>query len=420
MFFYHFAWMIIVLSFLPLVPILRSRRFIERAGLSLPEDRPERGSIWIHALSVGEVLSAIPLVKSLNQKYPEKGIVFTVATPQGMEIARNELEKDVTALLTMPLDFWWSIRRIVNYIRPSFFILIETDVWPGLISHLRNRGIKTILVNGRISPRTFASYKKFSYATRFMLNLIELFMMQSDLDRGRLLKIGIGPDKVRTVGNIKFDRTWLSMNEEEHKQWLDTLDLGHEDEVWVAGSTHQGEERIILEVFGRLRSIFSNLRLIIAPRRVERSEDIKSFFLNRGFKAILKTEIPVNGRPYDVLILNTLGELGRIYGIAEICFVGGSLIPIGGHNLLEPASLGRPVLFGPHTHNFVLMSRLLVEARGGQMVKDGEELFRAMKGLLSDPEKYKKMGRQAKEFVEMNKGALERVMGYIDGYIESK
>ncbi|MDY7037279.1 MAG: glycosyltransferase N-terminal domain-containing protein, partial [Thermodesulfobacteriota bacterium] len=175
MFFYHFAWMIIVLSFLPLVPMLRSRRFIERAGLSLPEDRIERGSIWIHALSVGEVLSAIPLVRSLNKKYPKKGIVFTVTTLQGMEIARKELERDVTALLTMPLDFWWSMRRIVHFIRPSCFILIETDVWPGLISYLRNRGIKTILVNGRISPRTFASYKKFRYLTRFMLNLIDFF-----------------------------------------------------------------------------------------------------------------------------------------------------------------------------------------------------------------------------------------------------
>jgi len=208
------------------------------------------------------------------------------------------------------------------------------------------------------------------------------------------------------------------MGEEEYNHWLDILNLAPGNDIWVAGSTHRGEENIILDVFGRLRTFFPTLRLIIAPRRVERAEDINRLVLGKGFKSILKTELTVNGKPYDVLILDTLGELERIYGIAKISFVGGSLAPIGGHNLLEPASFGKPVLFGPHTHNFFLMSQLLVEAGGGKRVKDEEDLFKTMKELLTDPERSNDMGRHAKEFVELSRGALERVMEHVKGYID--
>ncbi|MFQ5904057.1 MAG: 3-deoxy-D-manno-octulosonic acid transferase, partial [Candidatus Binatia bacterium] len=312
------------------------------------------------------------------------------------------------------------IRRMVNIIKPSLFILVETDIWPGLITYLRKRGIKTILVNGRISPRTFRSYWRFRFLTRIMLNSLELCLMQSDLDRDRLLQIGIGTEKVKTVGNIKFDRDWEPMGEEEYKNWLNILNLKFGNDIWVAGSTHHGEENIILDVFGRLRRFFPTLRLIIAPRRVERAEDLKELIMGKGFKFSLKTELPVNGEPYDVLILDTLGELERIYGIAKVSFVGGSLIPIGGHNLLEPASFGKPVLFGPHTHNFVLMSQLLIEAGGGKRVKDGGDLFKAVKELLADPEQSSRMGRKAKEFVETSRGALGRVAEHIEAYIDAK
>jgi len=244
--------------------------------------------------------------------------------------------------------------------------------------------------------------------------------MQSDLDRERLLQIGIASSKAKTVGNIKFDRDWLPMGEEEYNSWLNTLNRQPGDSLWVAGSTHEGEEKIILDVFARLRSFFPLLRLIIAPRKTERTEDIYRLSSNMGLKTVLKTGLRADGDPYDVLILNTLGELGRIYGIGKISFVGGSLVPVGGHNLLEPASFERPVLFGPHTHNFVLMSQLLIEAGGGKRVEDSEDLFETMKELLSDPDRSNRMGRKAREFVEMNRGALGRVMEHIEGYIEAK
>lgn len=416
LFFYNFAWTVIIILSLPLIPLVKKRRFFERAGLGLPPDRLKK-SIWIHALSVGEVVSAIPLVRSLNRKYPRKNIVFTVTTPQGMKIACKELEGAVKVLLPMPLDFWWSVQRVVNYIKPSFFILIETDLWPGLIFYLKRRGIKTVLINGRISPRTFRSYRRFRFFIRIMLNSLELCLMQSDLDRRRLLQIGIGPDRVKVVGNIKFDHDWLPMAKNDYEHWLNILALKHEDDIWVAGSTHQGEEEVILDVFKRLRLSFPLLRLIIAPRRIERAGDTCRLSLNKGLKTVLKTELTKYREPYDVLILNTIGELRKIYGVGKISFVGGSLVPIGGHNLLEPAAFGLPVLFGPHTDNFVLMSQLLVETGGGRRVKDEEDLFETIKELLSDPERSKRMGRKARKFVAMNRGALGRVMDLLEIYL---
>ncbi len=418
LFIYHLIWTCLVILSLPLFFFIKRRRILERLGIRLPLDPPKEESIWIHALSVGEVVSALALVKAVGLQYPEKDVVFTVTTEQGKEIAGKELQNKVRTLLTMPLDFWWSVRRVVNFIRPSLLILVETDIWPGLIGYLKKRGTKVVLINGRISPRTFRSYRKFRFFARRMFNAMDSCMMQSDLDKNRLLQIGVEEEKVKTVGNIKFDRDWVPMGEEEYEDLLNTLNLEPQNEIWVAGSTHQGEEDIILDAFGNLRRLFPLLRLIIAPRRVERAGDISRLVMDKGSKSVLKTEIPMKGEPYQVLILDTIGELERIYGIAKISFVGGSLTPIGGHNLLEPASFGRPVLFGPHTDNFVLMSQLIIEAGGGRRVRDGEDLFETMKALLSDPEQSNRMGLRAKKFVETSRGALRRVMENIKGCLD--
>lgn len=409
-FLYHFAWTLLIFFCIPLLSLTSKRRLIERLTLSLPRDFLDAGNIWIHALSVGEVVSALPLVETLRLKYPEKDIVFTVATTRGMAVARKELEGKVRVLLTMPVDFWWSVFRITNFVKPSVFILVETDIWPGLVDHLRRRGVKSVLINGRISPRTFRSYQRFPIFVRAMFRPFESCLMQSDLDRERLCKIGINPEKVRTVGNIKFDRDWTPMGQGEHKKWLDCLRLEPDRLIWVAGSIHRGEEEILLDVFKRLRRSFEKLHLILAPRRVEESYDILRQARGMGLNAVLKTEVKNNTRHHDVLILNTLGELGRIYGLGQVSFVGGSLVPVGGHNLLEPANFGCPVLFGPHTHNFVQMSESLVEAGGGWRVSSGDELCEAVKTLFVDKGMRKEMGRLAKGFVERNRGAVERVI----------
>ena len=416
-FLYHLIWTCLIILSLPLMFFTKRHRMLHRLGIGLPTVPPKEGSIWIHALSVGEVLSAIPLVKAVGMECPDKDIVFTVTTVQGKEIAHKELQGEVRVLLTMPVDFWWSVARVVNFNRPALFVLVETDIWPGLMGHLKKRGVKSVVVNGRISPRTFRSYRRFRFLARRMLNSVDSWMMQSDLDRDRLLQIGIEGEKAKTVGNIKFDRDWEPMGEDEYRNLLSALHLESDHDIWVAGSTHRGEEDILLDVFGRLQSFFPTLRLIIAPRRVERAEEINRLVMDKGFESVLKAQLPVNGAPYEVLVLDTLGELERIYGLAKISFVGGSLTPKGGHNLLEPASFGKPVLFGPHTHNFVLMSQLLIEAGGGKRVQDGEDLFEAMKALLSNPETSNQMGRNAREFVGTSRGALGRVMENIKGIL---
>lgn len=417
LFLYHCAWTLIVLLGLPIFSAIRNRRFIDRVFLELPAQTPWERGIWIHALSVGEVTSAIPLVRALRREYPQEDIIFTVTTRQGMEIARREIGDEVSLLLPMPLDFWWSLGKLIQCIKPALFILVETDIWPGLISLLKKKGIKTVLINGRISPRTLRSYNKCRFFIRRLFNSFELCLMQTDLDRKRILSIGVAPGKVKTAGNIKFDSDWLPMGDKERHEWLEALNLEPENIIWVAGSTHEGEEKIILEVYERLRLISPSLLLIMAPRNIERADSIMVLCSGMGFKSLLKTDLTKDGASYDVLILNTIGELGRIYGIGKVSFVGGSLVAQGGHNPLEPASFGHPVLFGPHMEDFVLMTQLLVETGGGQEVSDSDDLFKAVKKILMDPALCDDMGRKAAAYVETNKGALKRVVAHLGTFI---
>jgi len=444
MFLYHFLWTICLIFIVPVVGLLRLRvtgcglrvagclgeRIAARFALGLPDLQLAKGNIWVHALSVGEVVSAIPLVDSLRIEFPDKDIVFTVTTVTGMAIAREKLDAKVKAVLTMPVDASWSVQRIVNFVKPSVFILIETDIWPALLCSLKRKGIKSILVNGRISPRTFRSYGKAPFLVQKMFDPLHVCLMQSDLDRERLLQVGLNKEKVITAGNIKFDRNMAPMREEERQGWLDALGLEPADPLWVAGSTHPGEEEILLDVFKRLRVSFPRLRLIVAPRDTGRSDEIVTLTSGRGLKAVLRTGVSEqlvtrNPQPatrhtssggsngFDVLVLNTMGELGRIYGLGSVCFVGGSLVPVGGHNLLEPASFGIPVVFGPHTHNFVSMAESLFEGGGGHRVRNGDELYRTMKTFFENAEVRTRSGARAKAFEENNRRALKRVVDYV-------
>ncbi|MBW2064274.1 MAG: 3-deoxy-D-manno-octulosonic acid transferase [Deltaproteobacteria bacterium] len=381
--------------------------------MKLPAYRPKKGSLWIHALSVGEVLSAVPLLKAMHRRYPQKDIILTVTTRQGMEVAQREATEYVAALFTMPMDFWWTTRRLVRYVRPAIFLLVETDIWPGLINNLKKRNISTVMVNCRISPRTHKSYSRFRRIVRLMYQPMERCLVQTELDMRRLMSAGVDAAKISVSGNIKFDREWADMEDGERKSWLERLRIDPRDEVWVAGSTHEGEEDIVLEAFRSLRNGFPRLRLIIAPRRIERSAEVEKLSTERGFRTLLRTELMHHMESYDVLVLDTLGELERIYGIASVSFVGGSLVPEGGHNLLEPASFGCPVLFGPHTEDFELMARSLEESGGGRLVEGLEGLLREMGRLLSSPEETRSMGKAARAFVQRNRGAIDRVMAEI-------
>jgi 3-deoxy-D-manno-octulosonic-acid transferase len=406
------------LGLLPLIPLLKNGALAGRLGLLPPLEQTKPPALWVHALSVGEVVSAVPLVLALRVRYPHIPLVFTATTLQGLSTARTELGGKVDRILQMPLDSCWAMRRLVDHIRPVLFIVVETDLWPGLLNRLGKSHIRAVLVNGRISPRTYRAYRRFRFLVRNLLFAnLDWCLMQTELDRERLLRIGVSPEKVVTAGNIKFDREWVPMTGEEAGRILSSLALTARDVLIVAGSTHPGEEEALLNVFLKLRSLSPHIRLILAPRRIEQGESIHRSALARGLRSTLRTDLPGTSEAYEVLVLDTLGELGRIYGLGSITFVGGSLVPLGGHNPLEPAAFGKPVLFGPHMQNFQLMSRLLVEAGGGTIVNDEEELLTVIHRLLSEPQKRETMGQKAKAFVQGNRGALDRVLGRIDSLL---
>lgn len=413
-FLYDFLWTLAAVLLLPFALVRKNTTFADRLLWRLPSCRIRPGSVWVHALSVGEVISALPLVKAIKEKYPRKDVIFTASTSQGLDTARSELRESADCVLRMPLDFWWNMRRMIRFVSPAILIVVETDLWPGYLRFLRRRGVRILLVNSRISPKTFSAYRRFRFlAVRMLFGSIERCLMQSDLDCRRLLEIGVPPEKVVRAGNIKFDREWAPMKEVERVRLAGSLGLTPDAEIWVAGSIHKGEEEAVLNAYFRLRPLFPKLRLIIAPRRIEESRGMQGAALSMSLKAVLRTDQTASTEEFSVLILNTIGELSRIYGLARITFVGGSLVPAGGHNLLEPASLGRPVLFGPHMHNFVAMSELLLEAGGGVQVADADSLFEAVKDLLLAPHRADAMGRRAKDFVEKNRGALDRIMDHV-------
>ena len=413
MIFYHFLWTFPLVFLLMAAFFSGNKRLGERLALKLPKRLPKKGNLWVHALSVGEVISAIPLVERLKTTFPEKDIVFSVTTKSGMVVATEKLSGRVSCIMTLPVDAWWCVRRMVNHVGPSVFILVETDLWPALLYFLKQGGIRSLLVNGRISPRTLKSYKKAPALVRGLFAPLAYCLMQTDLDRDRLLQVGVTPKKVINTGNIKFDREMKTMDAVEKGHWLETLGLKPEMQIWVAGSTHEGEEAVLLKVFQKLQPRFPLLRLILAPRDVSRAGEIRKLINTRGMSSILRTKASKNRRPYDVLVLDTVGELGHIYGLGSVAFVGGSLVPIGGHNLLEPAAFGIPVLFGPHTHNFEFMSESILNVGGGVRVQNAGELLETMSLFLSDPDFRMGMGDSAKAFVTGNRGALGRVVGYI-------
>lgn len=420
LFVYHLGWTLFVIFLWSFIPLLRNHRLVQRLQVVPCARKQGNKTVWIHALSVGEVLSAVPLVKSLKKCFPEEELVFTVTTRQGMAIAQRELKNDVSLLLPMPLDFWRPMLRMIRCIRPKLFILVETDLWPGLMDHLRRRGVQTMLVNGRVSLGTLNSYRRFRFFFRKMLGMFHACLMQTDLDRTRLLETGIKAEKVKSLGNIKFDRPYSPMNQEERREWFEKLGLSDDHQIWLAGSTHQGEENIILDIFRQIRPSFPDMRLIIAPRRTERAEEIQRLARSKGFKTATRTAIATHSVSYDVLILDTMGELGRVYGVAGISFVGGSLVPEGGHNLLEPASFGCPVLFGPHMDDFKIMAELILEAGGGIRVNDPQQLLQCVLDLFSQPEKRYAIGARARQFVKSNQGALARVSAEISELLQAR
>jgi 3-deoxy-D-manno-octulosonic-acid transferase len=368
------------------------------------------GGIWIHALSVGEVLSALPVIKALRQKTVAKPIYISVSTYAAWDMIQKRLSGEGYYILVRPLDVPWAVKHWLDSLRPVFFCLIESDLWPGWQRAIRKRGIKSVLLNARISSRASKNYRRFPGAARKLYADFDLIFVQSGRDSARLEELGI--KNSRALGNIKYDSLPLPLNSKQREDLKQSLGLAGR-RVLVAGSTHPaakgaGEEEICLKVWQRLRaSIGPDLALILAPRDPRREAEVLS--LVSGAWAWLYSKGPLPPER-NILILDVIGLLSQVYALGEIAFVGGSLTACRGHNPLEPAIQGVPVLFGPDMDDFALLARELQDTGAGKTVNDEEDFYDNCRQILADPDLAKRMGRQGRELCLQNRGAVERII----------
>ncbi len=385
----------------------------QRLG-ALSDGLPDEPRCWIHAVSVGEAATAVPLVEAIARRWPTLGIVMTTVTPTGARIVADRLV-GLAVHRYFPLDLPGPVRRAVDRIRPRFFIAMETELWPNLLRALFRRGVPSMIANGRISDRSFRRYRLVRFLTARMLAHVRLFAMQSEEDARRIIALGALPERVVVTGNIKNDQVPPENGGEALWQRLLGLEVG--EPVWVAGSTHRGEERTVLDAYVRLRARFPALTLLLAPRHPERVPEVERLVRERGLEPVRRSELPKSQARGAVIILDTVGELAQVYRLATVVFVGGSLIPTGGHNMLEPAMLRKPVLFGPHTTNFRESAERLVRGGGALVVRDGSELEAELSTLLADGGRRDKMGEAAFQAMAGHRGAIRQTMELVERYM---
>ncbi len=409
-------------------------RTLERLGLKtgrIKEHLRSLGSgpvIWIHALSVGEVISAVPLVKTLRQDMDQVGdsavLVFTTAADSGKKIAETLISPHVDLVLSGPLDLRFAVRQYIKAVRPNLFILVETDFWPNWLDQLNRQNIPAMLVNGRISKKSVTAYHRFSFFFKPMFRCLALLSMQTAEDRNKMIELGLPADRVITLGNLKYDM--VDTSEKLAKFDHPALTQEGEKTIWVCGSTHPGEEELLFAAFRALCKTkeenagvapSGDLFLIIAPRDISRGDELMQLARRFDLTASIRSGIPndktANG---NVLILDTLGELATCYSCAKVAFVGGSLVQQGGHNPIEPAAQGVPVLFGPHMEDFAEIAEDLIACGGAKKV-DAESLIEAVSDLLVDSEVRSGIGLAAKTLVDQHRGGVHRHIQAIQGLL---
>ena len=368
--------------------------------------------IWIHAVSLGEVVAVAPLVRELRRRYPDARLVVSTVTETGREAVEQRLE-GVAEHRYAPLDFPWVVNQAIDQLRPSLYVFVETELWPNLLRSLRRRNIPSVLVNGRLSTRSFERQRlpviRDFYRT--MLNMISSCLMQSERDAQRMIDLGADPSRVRCTGNIKFDQPVPQAAAGGTAVSKQAIGLTERERLVVAGSTHPGEEEIIVDVYQAVCEDFPDLRLVLAPRHIERAAQVEQMVRAKGLTVSRRSTgrgESSSGSGPRVVVLDTRGELALLYREAAVAFVGGTLVPIGGHNLLEPAVWGKPVLFGPHTDHCAEVAALLLTARGGRVVEGVQGLARSLRDLLGNSDALKGMGQAAQQVVADNQGALQR------------
>lgn len=390
----------------------KNRGIKERFGISIPAIEGKH-IIWIHAVSVGEVIASKPLVSLINKELPDYEVVLSTVTKTGRGMA-GKLKEKLLFIFYFPFDFPFVVKRVLRKINPSVIVLAETELWPNLLRYSEHFKIPIILTNGTISSSSFARYKKIRPFSKQILGKISFFCMQTKEDKDKLVQLGVTPEKIIVTGNTKFDLSFPDIEKAPLKNW----NTEGRFPVIVAGSTHAGEEEIILEYFKDIDRKFPKALFILVPRHPERTSKIESLIKEKGYSCTRRTKMNSSTVKEKMILVDIIGELLEIYSVADIIFVGGSLVPIGGHNLLEPASLSKPIITGPYTFKQNEMVSFLKKGNGVIQVQNGRYLKDTILELLASPAKREQLGKNAQKVVLANQGATRKNLGVIEKILQ--
>ncbi len=395
---------------------------LERLGVVLPpagKQTYSNGHIWIHALSVGEFRSAEPLINQLAEKYGWSRLVLTTSTVTGQKIAQQYYGNKVEVIGYFPYDIPWAICRVIRRINPQLVVLVESDLWPNFMAALNRRNIPIVWANARISAKSFKGYQRLKVILKSMFNQFDAIGTQTAADAEKLKQLGVSVERIAITGNIKFDQPvaeveagWIQ-SERQKLGWPDAI------RVIVAGSTHEGEETQLLTGLQQLRRQHAHLGLIVVPRNPQRADAVVQMGVETGLKTHLYSMLPGDGSPPDVVVVDQMGLLRDLYALADIAFVGGSLVPFGGHNPIEPAAWGKPLLWGSHMHNFVDMANLFITHGAAHEIADTDGFTQMASSWLSDSEAAKKAGIAARKVVDQNRGSVAKIMEIIARFYDA-
>lgn len=397
------------------------RRWRERFGL-VPERASRAPLIWVHSVSVGETLAAVPLIEQLVTRHGDWQWLVTTTTPTGSQRVHDALEPLLDGRLLhyyLPFDLPECLSPFFDALRPSILVCIETELWPNLLSGCAKRGVPTVLANARMSEKSARGYARFPRFSRAMLDNLTRVVAQYSDDAERFKALGMPADRVSVSGNIKFDLQvdtgLVSEAQALSLQWRGASGRP----VWLAASTHAGEEEIVLDAFETLLADFPDLLLALVPRHPQRFDSVARLCRERNLKLCRRSDGRAPTADQQVLLGDTMGELLRFYGACDIAFVGGSLVSVGGHNMIEPAAWGVPVVCGPHLHNFAVVSQLLLEAQAMQIAESGEQLAEQVAGWLRDGDARRAAGERGRRVAEKNSGALERLVTEVESLMRA-
>lgn len=390
----------------------------QRLG-GLPVSPQGRRVIWVHAVSVGEVMAALPLLQAIRERFPQYYLLLTTLTPTGNATARQQLGKLVDAVGYLPIDLPFAIGRALRRVRPDALIIMETELWPNLLMTAYRRGVRTLIANGRLSDRSLPTYRRFRWFFTQVLRCIDAICVQSEEDARRFCSIGAPPDRVHVAGNTKFDQAAVGAQDVDASALRQDLGLPDGAPVLVIGSSRAPEEEaVIATAYRRLRERFPHLCIVWAPRHVERADAIVELLQQEGFRPWRRTQ-GTPDTPQEQIVLDTFGELGKVYAVCDVAIIGGSFVPLGGQNLLQPLAHGKPVVHGPCMNNFRDVAALAKEAGVAWVAQDAGELVQRVTDLLENEPLREEVARRAQALVREQQGASLRISDILGGLLDT-